>query len=123
MSYNIDNWKTKKIDNLIIPIKALYEHEREDFHPSKPELDIKTGKVSIDCFEGEIKGTLNNGLLTVEKIQIYGEGSGTIFGNVIKPALQQSKGELEAILVWERGDTIEKLIVIDGYVEETPIDL
>lgn len=50
MSYNITTWKTKKMDNLVIPIDALYMTDREDWIPEKPEIfNFKTNEVDIEC--------------------------------------------------------------------------
>lgn len=125
MSYNVDNWKTKKLKNLQIPLKAFYEHERTDWHPSQPEiLDADTMRVELECgCEQAIRGILKDGVLCVDEIEMYGEGSGTFKSWIFDEALKQSTGELEAVLVWEGGDSITKLTVKDGQVEETEIDL
>jgi hypothetical protein len=35
MSYNIDKFKVKQLKDLVIPVASLYEHQREDLHPTK----------------------------------------------------------------------------------------
>jgi len=66
MSCNIASWKTKKLKNLVIPLKFLYIRERTDWHPSQPKIiNIETYEISIDCGCGqEIKGILKNGYNT-----------------------------------------------------------
>jgi hypothetical protein len=125
MSYNIDNWKTKKLDNLVIPLKALYKHKRKDLHPEQPVItNEETNEVTIECgCEQEIKGTITEGLLTVTEFDMTGEGSGTFYEYILKPALEESTGVLEAVLIWEGGDTIQRLVVKNGEILETNIEL
>lgn len=124
MGYNIDTWKTKKLENLTIPLKAFYEHPRKDWHPSQPQIkNIETMEVKLHCGEQSITGILKDNNIHVTKIKITGEGSGTFKGWILDNALKQSKGELEAVLVWESGDSIETFKVKDGVIESTPLEL
>ena len=52
-----------------------------------------------------------------------GEGSGTFYNWILKPALKQSEGILEAVLIWEGGDSIQWLTVKAGKVTERDIEL
>lgn len=123
MSYNIDTWKTKKLENLTIPLEAFFRHERKDWHPKvmrAPESD----SAWLDCgCEQEIKGILKDGVLSVTEFNMAGEGSGTFYAWILEPALKESKGTLEAVLVWEGGDSINRLTVKDGVVESKEVDL
>lgn len=128
MSYNISTWKTKKLENLIIPLKAFYEHKRNDWHPSEPIItninDDGNVEVELECgCEQSIKGILKDGMLNVSEFEMYGEGSGTFKSWILDEALKQSKGELEAVLIWEGGDSITILKVKDGIIEENDIEL
>lgn len=121
MSYNISTFKVKAISDLRIPMAEFFKHERNDFHP---ELVEKEGHVTLLCGEGEIRGTVNaDRVLSVSSIDISGEFSGTFFREVFKPSLEHSEGELAATLVWEGGDSIELLSVIDGTVDLEEYDL
>jgi hypothetical protein len=42
---------------------------------------------------------------------------------VIKPALEKSKGRLVAARIWEGGDSVDRLVVVDGDVNEEDVDL
>ena len=55
MSYNITDWKVKKLENLQIPIKAFFKHERKDKRPGiTMELD---GVINLECgCEQDING-------------------------------------------------------------------
>lgn len=78
MSYNIDRWRTKKLENLVIPIAAFRRHERDDWHPKIIVTDTDANIVTLQCgCEQEIKGTLRDNQLYVTEFDMSGEGSGT----------------------------------------------
>lgn len=124
MSYNISSWKTKKLNNLQIPVEEFFTHERIDWRPvfNKDESgkDVINNKFN-DC--GGIKGEIKDGVFFVEKIDLSGEGSGTFFEWILEPALEKSSGELEAILIWEGGDSVSRLVVTDGDYNHEDIEL
>jgi len=124
MSYNIDTWKTKKLENLNVPISAFYKHERSDWHPTKTILDMDTKEIALECVFGQIiKGILSEGVLSISEFEMHGEGSGTFKGWILDEALKESTGELEAVLVWEGGDSITRLNVKDGKIAELEVEL
>jgi ribosomal protein S27AE len=115
MSYNIDTFKVKVLENLCIPLDSFVKHEREDWHPELTYID--TDKVELSCGCGQrIIGILKDNILHVTEIDMAGEGSGTFVSLILEPALKDSKGKLDASCVWEGGDTINRLIVNDGQV-------
>lgn len=126
MSYNVDNWKTKELVDLVIPVLSLFQHERRDWHPRKERHD--DGSFSFIVMEGcYINGTIDLvdhcEMLRVTHIQASGEGSGTALHWIIEPALADSRGKLVASRVWEGGDSIDRLTVIDGVVSSEPIEI
>lgn len=128
MAYNIDSWKCRKVENLIIPIEALYPEVRKDWKPNNPTVDFKSMEVLIEGgSEGfELKGALVDGepdKIKVSSIKLYGEGSGSFLSYVLEPALRQSKGELDVVLIWEGGDSITNLLVKDGVYSNKPMTI
>ncbi len=121
MSYNIDTWKLKKLVNLAIPLESFFKSGETDWHPEK-EYD-KNGMLTLVFGESEITGRVEDGILHVKEIDIGGEGSGSDMHEVIEPALEDSTGELIASCVWERGDSINQIIVKDGKVEWRDIEI
>jgi hypothetical protein len=122
MSYNVDRWKTKEIVDLVIPVASLFKHEREDWHPERD--DGEDGTVTFRIMEAcQITGTIEEDQLRVSSIEAYGEGSGTALHWIIEPALADSRGKLVASRVWEGGDSIDRLTVMDGVVSSEPIEL
>lgn len=124
MSYNIDTFKIKRLENLVIPLKAIYEGVREDWMPDQPVIEnTETNLVSITCGCGqEIIGFLKEGNIHVTKLNMYGEGSGTWMG-YFENSLKKSTGVLEAVRIWEGGESIDRLIVENGKVKIEDVEL
>lgn len=123
MSYNIDHWKTKKLENLKLPLSALFTHERKDWHPKVTQLAGTKNVVIEGGCQQELVGTLDGDTLTITGFNMTGKGSGTFYAWILEPALKQSKGVLEAVLIWEGGDSINRIIVKDGEVKSEPVEL
>ncbi len=122
MSYNVDTWKTKELVGLKIPVASLFQHERSDWHPSRENHE--GGSVTFSIADGcHINGTVEGEMLLVTSIEAYGEGSGTALSWIIEPALLDSKGKLIASRVWEGGDYIDRLTVVDGKVTSESIEI
>ena len=121
MSYNIDTWKLKKLENFSIPLASFFKHDRIDWYP-KSEYD-ENGILTLTLIESIIKGKVENGIFHVEDIKICGEGSGTGMNWIIEPALKDSTGELIASCIWEGGDSINQLIVKNGVIEWHDIEI
>lgn len=123
MSYEIDQFKVKKIDKLTIPISELYVSAREDWKPEKPKHQ-EDGTVIIECgCEQNIIGILNNNILEIKEFNMTGEGSGSFMHYVLEDALTKSTGYLEVVLIWESGDYIEKMAVNNGIISREEIAL
>jgi len=118
MSYNINTWKTKKIDSLKIPLTEIQK---------LPDVEIELLPENKVCIIGtsemfEIEGTLEGDKVAVSKIEAGGESSGSTW-NELLACLRTSTGKLIATQVWERGDSITRLKVKDGIVEEEEIEI
>ncbi len=122
MSYNIDIWKTKELRNFRIEMAAL--HEKGDYLDS-PTLDIKTGILTFTGrAEGfELRGVQSGAWFDVDHIESHGEASGSMQEYLKEHVFPHSTGLLHAVLIWEGGDTIERLTVKDGAIEEEEIEL
>lgn len=124
MSYNIDTWRTKVLEDLRIPFSAIHESMEKDDYITIEWLK-KEDKVCIaggsECLE--IIGHKDGEDLVVEKITNYGSGSGNFHEDFLKEWLSKSSGKLEAVLVWEGGDSITRVTVAGGVVEEKEVEL
>ena len=136
MGYDVTTWKTKELQNLTIPVNALFAVP--DWQPNQSVDDGLGGAFTLRWGESYIKGTLvgepvtrRNGflppdstqMLEVDEISVHGDGSGYLLWKVIKPALEKSKGRLVAVRIWEGGDSVDRLVVVDGDVNEEDVDL
>jgi hypothetical protein len=120
MSYNCDNWKTKEIDSLTIPLDEIIskrEIENEDITVDQ------NGFLAVRIIDSTITGREVRDALEVVTISISGEGSGHAWNKIFKPLLEKSTGKLVAVRVWECGDYIDRLTVVDGVVTEEAIEL
>lgn len=141
MSYNISQWKTKRLVDLKIPLSALYSDSiRKDWLPDSTPLrqlfpgDSMQLKIKCGC-EQVLVGVINSAegissptdykdnMMEITEFQMRGGCSGVFFNDVLRPALARSTGELEATVVWEGGDCVTRLKVKDGVVEETEVEL
>jgi hypothetical protein len=118
MSYNINTWKTKKLDNFIIPMVEIRKLPYVDV-----DLD-EDGNVEISGVSEmfEIIGNLKNKKVHVATICYAGEGSGSTWDD-LKKCFESSTGELIATQIWKEGDSITRLVVKDGNVTEENIEL
>lgn len=118
MSYNINTWKTKKLEDLKIPISEIYR---------LPYVEVRLlpiNKIEIDgSAEGfKIIGTLENDIISISKITMSDEGSGNTWEYLIE-CLKKSTGKMIASQVWEGGDRITLLTVDNGIITETQVEI
>lgn len=123
MSWNISRFKLKKLKGLSLPLSSLFLYEREDWHPQRYNND--DGSVEFMLSEGGgISGTIDeNDILHVTNIECDGETSGGSWEYVMDEAFKHSKGEFEAVIVWESGEYIERYTVSDGVITRKDIEL
>lgn len=118
MSYNIDTFKVKKLENLKIDVKNISGRYVEH------KTDFETG--ITEFFENEslyIAGKVEDRILSVSSVECYGEGSGSFMQEVLEDAFDGSTGTLIASCVWEGGDSINQLRVENGKVEWVDIEI
>lgn len=121
MSYNIDTFKIKELINFSLPVKALYKHERSDWHPDR--IDNDDGTVTFEIMETKLEGTIKDEIFYMTDISCKGEGSGTTTHWILDPAFKESKGKLVASRVWEGGDDIDIMTVKDGKLSTKNIEI
>lgn len=118
MSYNIDNFKIKEIENFRIPIK---EFDKIVF---RKDFDFDTNEIKIEsdyCEECEFEGIVKDGIIELSKMTICGEGSGHFMATIGEALLEKSTGKLVARLIWEEGDSVENLMVENGIIDREKI--
>lgn len=120
MSYNINRWKTKKLEGLRIPLKAL---SGDDFE--WPDYELVEGMSETFCGYAEfseLNGVVQGDFLEITSIDCWGSSSGHFYSDVLFPVLEQSKGTLVATIVWEDGDIL-RLTVQDGVVTGENVEI
>jgi len=120
MSYNISAFNIKKIEDLKIPLlDAIRTLKDVSIKLTGENITISAELVkSFDC-SGHLD---NNNIITITEIDFGGEGSGNSWELLIK-MLKKTTGKLSAIVVWEGGDSLGKLSVVNGVITETEVDL
>ena len=122
MKYNIDKWMTKKLDDFNVPLKAFFEFEQECFILNKNViLNVSTMEIQLNHLYLVIRGVLKGETLNIKEIEVSKEVADRTDILTLDKAFRQSKGELNAILVYK--NTISKLIVKDGEITETELNL
>jgi len=118
MPYNITNWRTKEIDNLYISMEDI--HNLSDTCVTINDDNEITAEGLSEGFE--LVGILSDGIVKVSKITHSHLFSGNTWDEFLD-LLRKSKGKLVATQIWESGDNITKLAVIDGKISEEEVDL
>jgi len=114
MSYNCGVFNLKKIENFIIPVDSLFKSARSDWHPKR--INNYDGSVTFSFGESELNGLIKGKIFVCDNISCCGEGSGFFMNEILEPAFKDSTGTLIASLVWEGGDSINRLTVEDGNI-------
>jgi hypothetical protein len=128
MSYNVDQWKTKELENLRIPLAMLrIDHGSGWNLDEQPdESPAASGLIPVTFSIGEggiIRGFCIGDDLCVTEIKFRGACSGTAIAKIVEPALAKSTGKLVAVRIWESGDYIDRLEVVDGVITESEVEL
>jgi len=118
MSYNITKWKTKEISNLLIPLKVIADLPYTYIELDGTHVDAKGLSEGFEL----VGNIIDNTVVEVAKIRTSGGGSGSTWQEFIR-MLEESRGTLVAIQVWEGGDSITKLTVNNCEVVEEPVEL
>jgi hypothetical protein len=124
VSYNIDTFKVKRLEDLTIPVPSLYTHLRKDLHPTKMFSKKSDSWVRFQFMEScFIEGLVIDNAIHVKAIDWCGEGSGNDMTEILEPALENSAGVLVASCVWAGGDSVNQLRVENGKVEWVDIEI
>lgn len=143
MSYNITRMKVSKVSlrlpldfDFMMWIAGLPERDEkgyenigrrwclEDPTTISSNLADRTWKLSLFGEDDKvIKGIIEDEALVACALEDWeGDGSGYLHDDVLLPLFKEFKGTLEAIVVWEGGDSIKRLSIYDGVVEETEVE-
>lgn len=85
--------------------------------------NLSNGTWSVnDGGEGfTMEGKITKRGLETTDVNCCGEGSGNDFEEILKPLFMDYRGDLEAVMVWEGGDSISKISIVKGVVTEKEV--
>lgn len=119
MTYNVDNFKVKKIENFEIPLEDI----EASWYFGPEGMKSVEGVVKIPFLDvewAEIHGIIADGVVKVVDIKYGMMSSGHRWGDFIK-MLESSSGYLRALVVWESGDRVEWITVDNGEITREEI--
>ena len=134
MSYSITKFKLKRLEDFTLPMGVLTKYAKDNCDWMEPILNYHKSEnpevpdwidVHIELDEGcTIDGTLplNSETLTVTGIRIFSCGSRNTLAYLLEN-IEHSTGVMEAILIWEGGQEIERLTIDNGKATTQTIDL
>lgn len=127
MSYNISNFILKKV-NLTLPVGFNFKDWAEDrgldpWNEMVVSGDMKTWEINEGGEGFSLSGIMEPEGFIVESIDCSGEGSGSDYRDYLLPLFAEYGGDLEASVVWECGDSIEKIKIRNGKVSTEKVDL
>jgi hypothetical protein len=111
MSYNIDNIKVIAGGPLKIDKATLDTLLDED-------VDRPEGNLLDEYADAEPDA---DGNVTLKDLWWYGEGSGSTYDTFTDEVLPATTGKANLVIIWEGGDSVTGLRVIDGTVTECDV--
>jgi hypothetical protein len=128
MSYNISRFKTKAV-KLVLPkgfdfqkFYLMLEHKNmvHKFNEWAGELkvasDLKNWEYKSGSEETYFKGIVTSRGFEVKDVTVRGEGSGTEWREGILPLFEKYHGDLDAVMVWEGGDSVVRITIKNGQI-------
>lgn len=131
MSYNISRWKIRDI-HLVLPQDFNFPNwlstqpdsvgkkwcmESED----RVWCDLAHQEWKLPLSGHELSGVIHDNRLIAVQIECSADGSGHIYSDVLLPLFRGFHGTLNAIVVWESGDSVNNLSIHDGIVEDVEL--
>lgn len=137
MSYNITAWKVRSM-RLVLPLDFHFRHWLESqpdrdkdgyentgkrwcLEDSSLTLNLETRTWTLDASGQELAGTIEDDQLVATDVDWTSDGSGRLYGDILLPLFKDFKGNLDALVVWEGGDTITQLSIQGGVVDEVEV--
>lgn len=114
MSYNIDSCEMLTNENLRITtgdVRRILIQLEEDFPEDNFFIDLEK-RIKKLVKSGE---SLNDEAeLPIKKLTWAGEGSGYLFKTFLEKVVPFLRGSADVIFIWEGGDSISGLRIVDG---------
>jgi hypothetical protein len=138
MSYNITKWKIREL-HLELPLTFDFQHwlttqpdrtEKgyenvgkrwclEEREPIAVQVNLTAQTWKLDILGNELSGDIvEDRLMTLAMEDWTGDCSGHLYSDILLPLFKNFEGTLVALVVWEGGDTVANLSIVDGVVSE-----
>ena len=141
MSYNITNWKIRQ---LYLELPSDFDFEqwlrnqpdfnekgyenvgkrwclKETTYPEAIQANLAKKTWKLDLQSQMLSGIIEGNKLITSDLDWRGDGSGHLYTDILLPLFKEFKGTLEALVIWEGGDSIYQLNINNGIVEEVEI--
>lgn len=83
--------------------------------------NLAKGTWKLEVASQELSGKIEDDRLIAVNIDWSSDGSGRMYSDILLPLFREFKGNLEALVVWEHGDAINRLTISNGAIEDTEI--
>jgi hypothetical protein len=123
MSYNVTSFRLKSVSLTLPRDFSIKSFSRRAWHEIAVDVVVNEWGYNEGGEGFQMGGDVTNDGLVVTSLDCYSEGSGTDYHELLIPLFKEFKGDLEATVIWEGGDTIERLSIVGGEATETEIDI
>lgn len=118
MSYNVTAFNVREMANFRISLSDLKEFDEVDFSYYDDDVMIDG---PVEMFE--VRGKLDSNSTTHIHYIYYGGSFSGAWWDHFQDFLALTKGTMKAIVVWEGGDSITTISVIDGKIFTGPAEV
>ncbi len=123
MSYNIDRFKLKSVSLTLPKGFSMRDFSGRACGEIQVAADLQSWRYNWGNEGFQMKGKVTDAGLEVTDLRCSGMGSGHDYYDLLVPLFEELKGDLEASLVWEGGNSITKNIIKKGVETEEPIEI
>lgn len=141
MSYNISHWKLRSI-HLALPlnfdfgqwVRSLSDRDEqgnenvgkrwclEEHETPAVQVNLVAQTWTLEILGQELTGVVDDDALVVTALEWADDGSGHLYSGILIPLFKAFDGDLNAIVVWEGGDSINQLSIHEGIVEDKEME-
>ena len=121
MSYNIDVFKVRKVENFSFSVTNFLELLKEQ-ECHFEQINNEDGSITFELSSSTLQGTIEDDKFFVSTLHCCGSESGYEMEYILEPIFHESTGELIASCAWNGGDTINRVYVKNGEVEWCDLD-
>lgn len=83
--------------------------------------NLAQGTWKLDLGGQTLRGIIDNDCLSLISLTWTGDGSGYYYSDILLPLFNQFKGSMDVLVIWEGGDTVQEVHIVDGQIEAKEI--